>query len=68
MADKLHFIRASPDVPPGTYRLVLDPEQAGRLRMRLKEPVTVQVLADGNPTPDATAEVLFAPAGDGDPQ
>ncbi|MBT2188323.1 hypothetical protein [Sphingobium nicotianae] len=44
-------------LPPGTYRLEIDPEQAGRLHMRLKAPVTLAVAADS--TQDVTAEVIF---------
>ncbi len=46
-------------IPPGTYRLELDPEQAERLRMRLKQPVTLAVLADG--ALDIASEVIFEP-------
>jgi hypothetical protein len=49
------------DLPAGTYRLELDPEQAARLRMRLLAPVTVTIKPDGAFTPDANAEVEFAP-------
>ncbi len=47
------------DLPVDTYRLRLQPEQAGRLRMRLtKEPVVV-IRADGDVTPDVAADVVF---------
>ncbi|MDB5424184.1 MAG: hypothetical protein JWQ29_1600 [Phenylobacterium sp.] len=49
------------DLPAGTYRLELDPEQAKRLRMRLTAPVTITMKPDGGFTPDVTAEVLFEP-------
>jgi hypothetical protein len=48
-------------LPVGTYRFELDPEQAARLRMRLKEPVTFKVVADGGFVPDVAAEVMFEP-------
>jgi hypothetical protein len=50
------------DVPAGEYQLELAPEQARRLRMRLKAPVPVSVSADGGYVPDIMAEVTFAPA------
>jgi len=50
------------NVPPGEYRLEIDPEQAARLKMRLKEPVTVSVNEDGS-AGDAAAEVVFSTAG-----
>lgn len=46
------------DVAPGSYRFELDPEQAERLNMVLKQPVTVIVTEEG--TPDIKAEVVFA--------
>jgi hypothetical protein len=46
-------------VRPGTYRLEIDPDQARRLRMRLKAPVTLTVAADG--AQDIAAEVIFEP-------
>ena len=43
----------------GAYNLELDPEQARRLHMRLKDPVKVVVPATGGALPDVTAEVVF---------
>lgn len=48
-------------LPLGTYRLELDPEQAARLRMRLVDPVTVEIHGDGGFPPDLEAEVVFEP-------
>jgi hypothetical protein len=45
-------------VRPGIYQLEIDPEQAQRFHMRLREPVTLSVFADG--ALDVSAEVLFA--------
>ncbi len=45
-------------VKPGKYTIEVDPDQAARLGMRLKEPVFVQVGADGNSI-DAAGEVAF---------
>ena len=45
------------NVPPGTYRLELDPEQAAKLGMRLREALTLEVQADG--FSDLTADILF---------
>ena len=45
------------EVPLGTYRLEIDPAQAQRLKMRLKEPVSVTVTADQSS--DVDAEVVF---------
>lgn len=45
-------------VQPGRYAIEVDPDQAARLGMRLKEPVLVQVGSDGM-TIDATGEVAF---------
>lgn len=51
-------------LPAGTYRLELDPEQAERLRMRLKNPVGFTVAPDGGFVADVNAEVVFErPAG-----
>ena len=50
------------EVPAGRYRLELDPEQAGRLRMRLAAPTEVTVTADGSPVPDIDAEIIFEEA------
>ncbi|HWH23127.1 MAG TPA: hypothetical protein VNT25_07575, partial [Allosphingosinicella sp.] len=47
------------EVRPGTYRFELDPAQAERLKMKLKEPVIVTVAEDGN-VPDIRAEVVFS--------
>jgi hypothetical protein len=49
-------------LPVGAYRFELDPQQAARLRMRLKSPVTFTVKADGGSLPDLAAEVVFDPA------
>lgn len=46
-------------VPPGSYRLEIDPDQARRLRMRLKDAVTLSVTADG--AQDIAAEIIFEP-------
>ena len=48
-----------PGLALGQYRLELDPEQAERLHMRMAEPVTVSISAQGSGTVEATAEVLF---------
>jgi hypothetical protein len=45
------------EVPPGTYRFEIDPEQAARLHMRLKDPVTVVVTVDG--ASEIQADVIF---------
>lgn len=45
-------------VKPGRYAIEVDPDQATRLGMRLREPVFVQIGADGNPV-DAAGEVAF---------
>ena len=47
-------------VPPGTYQLVIDPEQATRLHMRFSHPVTLSVAADE--VIEVAAEVVFEPA------
>jgi hypothetical protein len=49
------------DVPAGTWRVELDPEQSQRLRMRLAAPVTVVIRPDGSMTPDANVVVEFEP-------
>lgn len=46
-------------LPAGTYKLELDPEQARRLHMRLKKPVTFTVSPDGGYLADIKAEVVF---------
>lgn len=46
-------------IPPGTYRLEIDPGQARRLHMRLREPVKLAVLADD--ALDVAVEVIFEP-------
>jgi len=46
-------------LPAGTYRLELDAEQARRLHMRLKKPVTFTVSPDGGYLADIKAEVAF---------
>jgi len=43
----------------GTYQVQLDTEQAERLHMRIKDPVTVVVPATGGPLPDQNVEVIF---------
>jgi len=55
------------DLPAGTYRLALDPEQSKRLRMRLTAPVSITIAPDGHFTPDVTAEVVFEPRPDAAP-
>lgn len=45
-------------VKPGKYALEIDPDQAARLGMRLKEPVFVSVGSDGRMI-DASGEVAF---------
>ncbi|MDQ3223865.1 MAG: hypothetical protein M3Q75_10415, partial [Gemmatimonadota bacterium] len=45
------------EAPIGRYRLELDPEQAKRLGMQLKEPVEILVTAEGGK--DIEAEVIF---------
>lgn len=50
------------EVPAGSYRLELDPEQARRLKMSLGQPVRVVVNADGEPVPDVEADIVFEPA------
>jgi hypothetical protein len=52
-------------LPAGTYRIELDPEQAERLRMRLKKPVTFTVDPDGGFLADVEAEVVFDKRGEG---
>jgi hypothetical protein len=47
------------DLPAGTYRLELDKDQASRLHMRLKAPVTIVIKPDGSITPDVTAQIEF---------
>jgi hypothetical protein len=47
------------EVPAGEYRLELDPSQAERLRMRLAGPVSIAVAADGKPSQDVNAEIVF---------
>lgn len=54
------------DLPAATYRLELDKDQAARLRMRLLAPVSVTIKPDGSITPDANAEVEFAPRPEGE--
>ncbi|WP_395670810.1 collagen binding domain-containing protein [Phenylobacterium sp.] len=49
------------NLPVGTYKVVLEPEQAARLRMSLLEPHTVVIKGDGGFAPDVKAEVKFAP-------
>ena len=46
-------------VKPGTYRLELDPVQAGRLGMRLTAPMTVRIGADGS-SQRLGGEIAFA--------
>lgn len=46
-------------LPVGTYRMELDPEQAARLRMRLRQSVTFTVAPDGGYLADVGAEVVF---------
>ncbi len=48
-------------LPVGTYKVMLEPEQAARLRMSLVEPHTVVIKGDGGFAPDVKAEVRFAP-------
>jgi len=55
------------DLPAATYRIELDPEQAGRLRMRLAAPVSVTIRPDGSITPDANVVVEFLPRPEGAP-
>jgi hypothetical protein len=43
----------------GTYQVQLDTEQAERLHMRIKDPVTIVVPATGGPLPDKNVEVIF---------
>jgi hypothetical protein len=43
----------------GAYRFELDPEQAARLHMRLKTPMSFNIVADGGFLPDLAAEVVF---------
>ena len=47
------------NLPAGTWRLELDPEQARRLHMSLKKPVTFTVSPDGGYLADIKAEVVF---------
>lgn len=49
------------NLPVGTYRLELDPDQAQRLRMSLAAPATVTINGDGGFAPDVMAEVKFSP-------
>ena len=46
-------------LPAGTYRLDLDPDQARRLHMKLKKPVTFTVSPEGGYLADIKAEVVF---------
>ena len=46
----------------GSYRMELDPDQAARLHMHLKTPVSFTVPADGGFVPDQKAEVEFEAA------
>lgn len=46
----------------GQYQLELEPEQAARLRMRLKRPVHFTVRIGGGELDDLEAEVVFDPA------
>ncbi len=46
-------------LPVGAYRFELDPEQAARLHMRLKTPMSFNIVADGGFLPDLAAEVVF---------
>jgi hypothetical protein len=46
-------------IGPGTYQVQLDTEQAERLHMRIKEPVTIVVPPTGGPLPDKNVEVIF---------
>ena len=46
-------------LPAGTYRLELDPDQARRLHMRLKSPVSFTVSPDGGYLADVEAQVVF---------
>jgi hypothetical protein len=45
------------NVPPGTYQLEMDPAQANRLGMGLREPMTVTVTAEG--MADIEAEIIL---------
>lgn len=54
-------------VPTGTYRLQLEPKQAGRLRMRLVQPASVVIRGDGDDAPDMVVQVRFDPAPAGAP-
>jgi hypothetical protein len=47
------------NLPAGKYKLDLDPEQARRLHMSLKKPVTFTVSPDGGYLADIKAEVIF---------
>jgi hypothetical protein len=49
------------ELPVGSYKLQLDPDQAARLRMHLTAPVSVTIKGDGEFVPDAMAEVKFEP-------
>ncbi|MCW2380469.1 MULTISPECIES: hypothetical protein [unclassified Sphingobium] len=46
-------------LPPGTYDLQLDREQAGRLGMAMAAPVSVTIPEAGGMAPDANATVIF---------
>jgi len=46
-------------LPTGAYQLQLDPDQAARLHMHLKAPVSLTVPANGGFVPDQAAEVEF---------
>lgn len=48
-------------IPPGRYRLEIEPEQAERLHMRLKDPITLSVAPDDSL--DLAAEIIFADGG-----
>ena len=46
-------------LPVGSYRLELEPEQAARLHMRLRQPVTFTVAPEGGYLADVSGEVVF---------
>jgi hypothetical protein len=49
-------------VPVGSWRVQLEPLQAGRLRMRLLDQAAVVIKGDGDFAPDVVVQVRFEPA------
>jgi len=47
--------------PLGVWRIQLEPLQAGKLRMRMIEPASVEILGNGDIAPDVVVQVRFDP-------